>query len=104
MNRRKGPYTLRVFVILLGVLMISLAAWSHAKHADVASIAILVTYGLTFIVGTLFEQWRYKSAASSRGQGWKQTDEVFLDPVTGVKVRVWFNPITGERDYRPVDD
>jgi hypothetical protein len=103
MRTHSGPQALRIFVILLGVIMLGLALYSHETHADPAAIALLVTYGVILVIGTVFEQWRYKPAARLDGPDWKQTDEVFLDPVTGVKVRVWFNAGTGERDYRPVD-
>jgi hypothetical protein len=29
------------------------------------------------------------------------TDEVFLDPETRQRMRVWYDPSTGEREYRP---
>jgi hypothetical protein len=29
------------------------------------------------------------------------TDEVFADPTTGERMRVWFDPDTGRRVYRP---
>jgi hypothetical protein len=28
------------------------------------------------------------------------TNEVFVDPSTGQQMRVWYNPSTGEREYR----
>jgi hypothetical protein len=31
------------------------------------------------------------------------TDEVFLDPNTGERMRVWYDPSTGKREYRPAD-
>lgn len=31
----------------------------------------------------------------------RPTDEVFLEPDTGRRMRVWFNDATGEREYRP---
>jgi hypothetical protein len=31
----------------------------------------------------------------------KPTTEVFIDPVSGKRMRVWYNPTTGEREYRP---
>ena len=31
------------------------------------------------------------------------TDEVFLDPETGQRMRVWYDPSTGEREYRPAE-
>lgn len=33
-------------------------------------------------------------------QGFQQTEEVNLDPVTGEKTRVYFHPVTGERFYK----
>ncbi|MFC5401360.1 hypothetical protein [Cohnella soli] len=35
--------------------------------------------------------------------GFLPTDEVFIDPTTGVKQQVWFNPETGERFYQRID-
>jgi hypothetical protein len=29
------------------------------------------------------------------------TGEVFLDPESGRRMRVWYDPKTGQRDYRP---
>jgi hypothetical protein len=31
----------------------------------------------------------------------QRTDEVFEDPTTGRRLRVWFDPVTGERRYLP---
>jgi hypothetical protein len=33
-------------------------------------------------------------------KGFERTEEVNLDPVTGEKTRVYFNPDTGERFYK----
>jgi hypothetical protein len=32
--------------------------------------------------------------------GYEPTDEVFIDPTSGVRVRVWANAVTGDRRYR----
>ncbi len=32
--------------------------------------------------------------------GFEPTDELFIDPTSGVRVRVWANAATGERRYR----
>ena len=40
---------------------------------------------------------RYRGA----GGGAQATDEVFIDPGSGQRMRVWFDPKTGEREYRP---
>ncbi|MGH3744910.1 MAG: hypothetical protein ACRDTP_08640 [Mycobacteriales bacterium] len=40
---------------------------------------------------------RKKGSASSR---WQPTDEVFDDPESGRRTRVWYDPANGEREYR----
>ena len=32
---------------------------------------------------------------------WRRTDEVFRDPTTGRQMRVWIDPVDGERHYVP---
>ncbi len=47
--------------------------------------------------------WRQKKRLKSKHQnpqkGFVRTDETFIDPTTGIKQQVWFNPQTGERFY-----
>jgi hypothetical protein len=44
---------------------------------------------------------RYRGSRRHAGEGVSQrTNEVFLDPATGQQLRVWYNPSTGEREYR----
>ncbi len=39
---------------------------------------------------------------ASPGTGrYERTDEVFDDPTTGKRLRVWFDPATGDRRYTP---
>jgi hypothetical protein len=58
------------------------------------------------IAGTViaFFGWdRYRGnqkTAGSNGED-KPTNEVFIDPETGRRMRVWYDPGTGRRDYRP---
>jgi hypothetical protein len=44
---------------------------------------------------------RYRGAGHGAGGGAQATDEVFIDPGSGQRMRVWFDPKTGEREYRP---
>jgi hypothetical protein len=57
------------------------------------------------------ERPRYRSEAEDAGvrplqpgeplpQGYEPTDELFVDPTSGVRVRVWVNAATGGRRYR----
>jgi hypothetical protein len=79
---------------------------------------VLVVMGVGGIAAITFERMRYRSEAAepvtqppSRAggdppgtalpSGFRRTDERFLDPSTGVLMRVWFDPATGERRYLP---
>jgi hypothetical protein len=44
---------------------------------------------------------RYRNDGKAGGESSQPTAEVFTDPATGKAMRVWYNPSTGERDYRP---
>jgi hypothetical protein len=54
------------------------------------------------IVVALFGWDRYRGNRKSAGtaSSAKPTDEVFVDPETGKRTRVWYNPATGQREYR----
>ena len=67
----------------------------------VAGVAVLVLIVVSAAVG-----WeRYRGGGSGgRGpavSGAQPTAEIFIDPETGRRMRVWFDPRTGQRDYRP---
>ena len=36
-------------------------------------------------------------------EGFVATGEAFVDPTTGIRQRVWFNPATGERRHATLD-
>jgi hypothetical protein len=54
------------------------------------------------IVIALFGWDRYRgNRKPANGTGAAQpTDEVFVDPQSGKRMRVWYDPATGEREYR----
>ena len=73
--------------------------------------------GLVIMVATLVERVRYRSDAADRagdpaGPGggeplgtrldprFRRSDEVFVDPTSGHRMRVWLDPTSGERRYR----
>ena len=62
---------------------------------------------LILVVGganiALFGWDRYRSSkkAAVGTPGSQPTGEVFIDPETNRKMRVWYDPATGQRDYRP---
>jgi hypothetical protein len=72
--------------------------------------------GLALIVAAAIERVRYRSAEAERlaaapGPGggepagtsldprFRPTEERFEDPTTGVRMRVWLDPVAGERRY-----
>ena len=44
---------------------------------------------------------RYRSGRKTGSRSAAPTDEVFVDPASGKQMRVWYDPETGEREYRP---
>jgi hypothetical protein len=62
-------------------------------------ILIVVIMG---IVIAIFGWDRYRGRKSPADDGAAHpTSEVFIDPDSGRRMRVWYDPRTGQRDYRP---
>jgi hypothetical protein len=53
------------------------------------------------IVAVLSLALRWERYRAKLSPGAMPTSEVFVDPETGGVVRVWIDPATGTRDYRP---
>ncbi|WP_375396972.1 hypothetical protein [uncultured Sphingomonas sp.] len=71
-----------------------------ATVADPASWPMLAM-ALVLLTGIVFERLHYVgNATDAAAQDWRATGEKFLDEASGRLVTVWFNPTTGERDYR----
>lgn len=51
------------------------------------------------IIGYLFWDKRYKKPQDHIPEGYRKTDEISIDPVTGEKSRVYYNEQTGDRLY-----
>ncbi len=63
---------------------------------------IFIAIVVVGIVIALFGWDRYRGnrKRGPNGSGSQPTNEVFIDPTTGQRMRVWYNSKTGERDYR----
>ncbi|HKJ93861.1 MAG TPA: hypothetical protein VJ957_11900 [Longimicrobiales bacterium] len=90
--------------VLLGIgiagLLAGFALWITGTPGP--ALDLLVGCGV-LTVAVALERWRYVRTVN-RGRGrWQRTDERFVDPATGRLTDVYYNPDTGERDYRPVD-
>lgn len=53
------------------------------------------------IVIAIFGWDRYRGNKNADSAGAQPTTEVFNDPATGRRMRVWYDPATGAREYRP---
>lgn len=51
-----------------------------------------------------YRRHRVDRGRTNRPAGFVLTDEVNIDPTTGARQRVWYNPTTGERFYETVSD
>jgi hypothetical protein len=61
-------------------------------------VAVVVALG---VVAAVFGWDRYRSNGKAASESSQPTSEVFTDPASGKSMRVWYNPATGEREYRP---
>ena len=108
----------RLLAIALGLTLLVAGLATIALGGGAASITglWLVLIGGAFVVGTLIERVRYRSdsvdragAPTGRGGGeppdasleprFRRSDEVFADPTSGLRMRVWIDPTSGERRY-----
>lgn len=63
---------------------------------------VVIAIVIVGIVTALFGLDRYRgSRKSASGNAMAPTDEVFIDPETGRKMRVWYDQRAGKREYRP---
>ena len=83
-------------LLALGLVLLAgggLMTWPGIQLAVVGGLGIAIA---------LFEQLRYGSDPP-RSPGLRPTDERFIDPTTGRRMRVWIDPASGERSYHPDD-
>jgi hypothetical protein len=64
---------------------------------------------LLLVVGAILFTWwgrkkRLRSSVQKPPKDFIKTDEVFVDPTTGIKQQVWFNPQTGNRYYETLNE
>ena len=112
----------RLLVLLLGGLcLVAGLAMLAVAGIGLTVLGIWTTVvGIALIVGALIERVRYRSEVADRegaptGPGggepldaplearFQRTDEVFVDPTSSRRMRVWLDPGSGERRYRAED-
>jgi membrane protein implicated in regulation of membrane protease activity len=96
-------HVVRLLVAIVATLMLlgGLAAIVAGFRLEGLYVAGLGAAGLVVV---LLERRRYGSErdeAPVRTERLRRTDEVFVDPTTGQRTRVWIDTETGQRTYRP---
>ena len=113
-----GLGIVRVLMALAGALglLVGLALIVGGGADAVGGLWLVFTGGVLLLV-VAFERFRYRSEAadpigSPPGPGggerldapmearFRRTDELFEDPTSRQRMRVWLDPTTGERRYR----
>ncbi len=97
-------------LMLSGIALIAIPG----SQGDILSALVLFVPGAVLVAAVLLERTRYRSLhAELTGDGhgpgggetalpdgrFRPTDERFVDPTTGVPMRVWTDASTGERRY-----
>jgi hypothetical protein len=108
----------RLLVIVGGVAIAFLGLYLITLPGGPGTVVGIYTVlgGLALIVGALIERVRYRSDAADRDGAptgpaggeppgtpleprFRRTDEIFTDPTSGHRMRVWSDPASGERRY-----
>jgi hypothetical protein len=95
---------LRAAVLMFGSLALAVGLYLCAMGAALRGGVQCVIGGSLFLLGTLFERWRYHNKNASVDGDWQPTGERFVDPATGKNVEVLYDPQSGERRYRTVGE
>jgi hypothetical protein len=98
----------------LVLIVVGLVLTAAAPGGDVFAFLFLIVPGVVLVVAAVIERLRYRSLSSdglgeTHGPGggeleppeprFQPTEERFVDPTTGVQMRVFVDPRTGERRY-----
>jgi hypothetical protein len=108
--------TTRFIVGAISALIFVVGVWLVVGFGDAASGLWLIVLGGAGVVVATLERGRYRSEHAERadapaGPGggevddrletrFQRTTEVFIDPTSSRRMRVWIDPGTGERRYR----
>ena len=91
---------LRRVLIAYGILSLIVAVILVVARVTTALVIYLAINGLLITGAILFERSGYRSQVNRTRGNWQPTGERFNDPTSGQVVEVYYNPQTGERDYR----
>jgi UPF0716 family protein affecting phage T7 exclusion len=110
-----GALVVRVLIGGIGVLMLvaGVVLLMLGFPTAIAAVIWLIPSGTVLTIVALIEVGRYRSQAAERGGApgpgggetdrleprFQRTEEVFVDPTTNVRMRVYLDSRTGERRY-----
>ena len=103
MDRGSGAL-LNAARIVLGLLAAAaLLGAIVALAAGILLVAVEAIIGAAVLgIAAAYEHGRYRATIKAGDAGhFERTDEVFTDPTTGQRTRVWYDQASGRRDYRP---
>ena len=93
---------LRTAVLIFGFLVLLLGAYLCTLGPAAGGIQTLIG-GAIFVLGTLFERWRYHNKNVPGDADWQATGERVVDPETGKNMEVFYDARSGERQYREIN-
>ena len=63
-------------------------------------VAVYVVVGAAILAAIVWSFFvRRHGESQTPADGWQRTDEVFMDPSTNRRMRVWVDPVDGSRHY-----
>lgn len=95
---------LRTAVLIFGLAAMALGVYLCATTGWRFGGIQTLFGGSLFVLGTLFERWRYKNRNAQADGNWQPTGERFVDPGTGQDVEVLYDPVSGERRYKTTSE
>ena len=90
---------LRKALLILGSMAIVAGGLLIAAGAALPAGIELLGVGVILTLALLFERHGYRPKINRAAGHWEQTNERFIDPVSGHVIEVRYNAETGERDY-----
>ncbi|ODU70760.1 MAG: hypothetical protein ABT11_06665 [Novosphingobium sp. SCN 66-18] len=84
------------------VVAVAMVCGGVALEGSSGGGAGLFVFAALIVIGTVFDAGYRGRKGSSHGQ-WQRTGEREIDHETGAIIEVWYDPLTGERCYKPVE-
>jgi hypothetical protein len=111
--------TARVILAFVGAITVVLGLGLIVTAGERSSGLIVILVGGAVLIAVLYERSRYRSSDADRRNdspgpgggepvgalppGFRATTEVFVDPSSGRRMRVYLQPATGDRRYMAED-